>query len=94
MGRWTELFPWTPLGVLLTALAYAALEWLAYGQLDLVWLVIGYVGLGLTLLAPLLVLVAAVWLRLSTGERERERANANAPAEGSPLVLETETFLT
>lgn len=83
LGRWTELFPWTALGVLLTALAYAALEWLAYGELDLVWLVIGYVGLGLTLLAPLMVLVAALWLRLARPER--------APDAG-PLVLETGTF--
>jgi hypothetical protein len=86
IGRWTELFPWTPLGVLLTALAYAALEWLAYGQLDLVWLVVGYVGLGLTLLAPLLVLIAALWLRLSSG------AHDGGEHDGSPLVLETATF--
>lgn len=89
VGRWTELFPWTLLGVVLTALAYAALEWLAYGQLDLVWLVVGYVGLGLTLLAPLLVLIAAVWLRLSSSERAHGPV---APGDGSPLVLETETY--
>jgi hypothetical protein len=87
IGRWTELFPWTPLGVVLTALAYAALEWLAYGQLDLVWLVVGYVGLGLTLLAPLLVLVAAVWLRVSSPDRAHRQAQ-----QGAPLVLETATF--
>jgi hypothetical protein len=87
VGRWTELFPWTPLGVVLTALAYAALEWLAYGQLDLVWLVVGYVGLGLTLLAPLLVLVAAVWLRLSSPERAQRES-----LTGAPLMLETATY--
>ena len=88
VGRWAELFPWTPLGVVLTALAYAALEWLAYGQLDLVWLVVGYVGLGLTLLAPLVVLIAALWLRLSSGANEGDHPSVN----GSPLVLETATF--
>lgn len=87
VGRWTELFPWTPLGVLLTALAYAALEWLAYGQLDLVWLVVGYVGLGLTLVAPVVVLVAAVWLRFAGKDPAAHRKH-----EGAPLMLETETF--
>ncbi|MDD9933694.1 MAG: DUF58 domain-containing protein [Myxococcales bacterium] len=63
-SRLRELFPWTPLGVVLTAAAYAALEWFAYAELDLVWLVVGYVGLGLTLLSPITVLAAAVWLKL------------------------------
>lgn len=79
--RLYELFPWTPLGVLLTGGAYAALEYFARAQLDLVWLVIGYVGLGLTLVAPVAVLVAAVWLKL----------RGPAPHAGDALVLETGT---
>jgi hypothetical protein len=82
--RVSELFPWTALGVLVTALAYAALEWLAYEELDLVWLVVGYVGLGLTLLAPVLVLVAAVWLRVSSRSEPRLTTH--------PIVLETGTW--
>ena len=62
--RLWELFPWTPLGVLLTGGAYAALEVFARAQLDLVWLVVGYVGIGLTLLSPLAVVAVAAWLKL------------------------------
>jgi hypothetical protein len=76
-----ELFPWTPLGLSLTLLAYAALEFLAHAQLDLVWLVVGYVGLGLTLLSPLLVLLAAAWLKL--------RGPLPDAQLGEALVLET-----
>lgn len=86
-ARIAELFPWTALGVLVTGLAYAALEWLAYGQLDLVWLVVGYVGLGLTLLAPLLVLFAAVWLRVAG------RAQPHVDPPAGLLLLETGSFL-
>lgn len=64
LARLRELFPWTPLGVVLTAAAYAALEWFAYAQLDLVWLVVGYVGLCLTLVSPITVVMAAAWLKL------------------------------
>ena len=63
--RVIELFPWTPLGLVIAAAAYAALERLARAQLDLVWLVVAYGGLALVALAPLLVLPVAllVWLR-------------------------------
>lgn len=61
-----DLFPLTPLGVVLALGAYAALRAFAYAELDLVWLVTGYAALGLTLLALLCVLPAAlyVWLRV------------------------------
>ena len=62
--RIADLFPWRPLGVLLTVAAYAALEHLAYARLDLVWLVVGYVALALTCLSPLVVLVGASIIRL------------------------------
>lgn len=84
--RMAELFPWTPLGALLTGLAYAALEFFARAQLDLVWLVVGYVGLGLTLLSPLLVLLAAGWLKL------RRPLPHSGQAASDPLVLETGVF--
>ena len=79
-----ELFPWTPLGLSLTLLAYAALEFMARAQLDLVWLVVGYVGLGLTLLSPLLVLFAAGWLKLRARLPDTQQATS-----GQALVLET-----
>jgi hypothetical protein len=84
--RLAELFPWTPLGLLLTVLAYAALEFLAHAQLDLVWLVVGYVGLGLTLISPLLVLLAAGWLKL-----RGPLPDAHHASPGDTLVLETAT---
>jgi len=84
--RVLELFPWTPLGVLLTLLAYASLEFLAHAQLDLVWLMVGYVGLGLTLLSPLLVLLAAAWLKLHGPLPDLQHA------AGDGLVLETGTY--
>lgn len=77
--RVAEFFPWRPLGVVLTLAAYGALEYLAYARLDLVWLVVGYVALGLTLVCPLVTLVTAAWLRFR-GPRAPTRAG---------LVLET-----
>lgn len=77
--RLAEFFPWRPLGVVLTLAAYAALEYLAYARLDLVWLVVGYVALGLTLVCPLATFTTAVWLKLR-GPRAPMRR---------PLVLET-----
>jgi hypothetical protein len=61
-----DLFPLTPLGLVLAVGAYAALKVFAYAELDLVWLVTGYAALGLALLALLCVLPASlyVWLRL------------------------------
>jgi uncharacterized protein (DUF58 family) len=82
LGRVLAWFPWTPLGLLLTVGAYLALERFARAQLDLVWLVVAYVGLGLAALTPLSVLSAAAWLKL------RHRADALH----DPLVLETGTW--
>jgi hypothetical protein len=81
LRRAFELFPWTPLGALLTAGAYLAIEWMARAQLDLVWLVIGYVGLGLALLGPLAVLLSAAWFRWRSPQRQ----------PGEALTLETGT---
>lgn len=82
LRRWAELFPVTPLGLLLAAGAYAAVQLLAHAQLDLVWLVVGYVGLGLVLVSPLVVLVVAGWLKLR---------GPLAPAADA-LLLETGTW--
>ncbi|MDH5672114.1 MAG: DUF58 domain-containing protein [Myxococcales bacterium] len=68
--RLAEIFPWTPLGVVVSATAYAALELFAYAQLDRVWLVVGYAGLGLTLLSPAAVLASTLWLKLGHPVRQ------------------------
>jgi uncharacterized protein (DUF58 family) len=82
LRRLAELFPVTPLGLLLAVGAYAAVKLLAHAQLDLVWLVVGYVGLGLAALSPLVVLLVAGWLKL----------RGPLPHATDGLLLETGTF--
>ncbi|GAB4111088.1 MAG: hypothetical protein OHK0013_47060 [Sandaracinaceae bacterium] len=55
-----DLFPLTPLGLLVAVGAGAALRKVAFAQLDLVLLVVGYGGLGLVATALLFVVLAAV----------------------------------
>jgi hypothetical protein len=81
LRRAADWFPWTPLGLLLTAAAYAAIHEIALAQLDLVWLVIGYGGLGLCALCPAAVLLAATYVKL--------RGPLAAPTDA--LLLETGT---
>jgi hypothetical protein len=64
LRRFAELFPWTPLGLVIAAAAYAALERLARAQLDLVWLVVAYGGLALVALGPLVVIPTALLIAL------------------------------
>ena len=79
LRRALDLFPWTPLGVLLALGAFGAVRLLALQELDLVWLVVGYVGLGLALVSPLFVVLAAVWLKW-------RRSGSH---DGETLLLET-----
>jgi hypothetical protein len=72
LRRAADLFPITPLGVLLGIGAAAALHYLAYPELDLVWLVVGFAALGLLGVAVLAVVVAAIALKLAL----RPRAHA------------------
>jgi hypothetical protein len=60
LRRGLDLVPLTPLGVLVAAGATVALRAVAFAQLDLVLLVVGYGGLGLVASALLFVLAAAV----------------------------------
>jgi hypothetical protein len=55
----TGLFPLTPLGVLVAAGAFAAVRFLAYVELDLVFLVIGYGSLGVALASLLFSVLGA-----------------------------------
>lgn len=64
LQRAAELLPWTPLGLLIGVSTAAALRWLAFDQLDLVLLVVGYAGVGLFALSTLVVVLAAAWLLL------------------------------
>jgi len=81
LSRAVDLFPLTPLGVVLAIGAYTALKLFAYAELDLVWLVTGYVALGLTAVSVLCTLGAALYLWL------RVRARRRMPRES--LKLET-----
>jgi hypothetical protein len=79
LRRIGELFPWTPLGLVIAAAAYAALDRLARAQLDLVWLVVAYGGLALVALGPLAVLPVALFVQLK----------ARRIPPGHALLLET-----
>lgn len=65
--------------------AAASLRYLAYAELDLVWLVVGFAALGLVALAVLAVVVGAVWAKLAT----RVRVHAEVPRR----VMETGSSL-
>jgi len=77
--RVVDIFPFSPLGLFVAGAAAAALKWFAYGQLDLVLLVVGYVGLGLPILSMIFVVVGALWVRTRAG----------APRHPEPLRAET-----
>ncbi len=79
--RVADLFPATPLGLLVAATAYAARRFFGVEQLDLVLLVVGYAGLGLPVVAVVLVSLAALVLKL-----RRLRTTSDG---GGALRLET-----
>lgn len=66
LRRVADLFPITPLGLLVACGAGAALKWLAFPELDLVWLVVGFAALGLVAAALLAVLVGTVGIKIAT----------------------------
>lgn len=72
MRRIADYIPITPLGLLVGIGAGASLRWLAYPELDLVWLVVGYAALGLLAAAVLAVFVGALWAKLATRTRRHE----------------------
>ncbi len=80
--RAKELFPLTPLGVGLIALATLALKFIAYEELDLVLFVGGYGALALVALSFLAVGLSAIWRYFDL------RRVRNAPSPKS-LALET-----
>ncbi len=72
LRRVADWFPLTWLGGFVALGAWAALEWLAFPELDLVWLVVGFAALGLVAAALLAVLVGAVSLKIATRSGARE----------------------
>ena len=87
-----DIFPWTPLGLLLTLFAAYGLQHFAYAELDLVWLVLGYAVLCLLALCPLVVLPASIAVRLIANRATRPTSGEQQPAER--LVLETKHWRT
>jgi hypothetical protein len=67
--RIADYVPTTPLGLFCAVGAGAALKYLAYPELDLVWLVVGYAALGLIAASMLAVLIAALWMKIATRPR-------------------------
>jgi len=78
--RLFDLFPWTPLGLLIAGSSFGMLRFLAYAELDLVLLVVGYTSLVLTVVTALFVAVATLLLK------HRIRPNK----ESETVLLETE----
>src|SRR5262249_60848456 len=64
LRRIVDLWPWTPLGVLVVVVASTSLKYFAYGQLDMVLFILGYGALGLSLLSTILVLGATLGLKI------------------------------
>lgn len=60
LRRGRDLFPWRPLGLLSAGFAFVALHELAFVQLDLVFLVLGYGAIGLLGLCTLFVFLGVV----------------------------------
>ncbi|HEY8428242.1 MAG TPA: DUF58 domain-containing protein [Sandaracinaceae bacterium] len=83
LRRVADYVPITPLGLFVGLGAGAALKYLAYPELDLVWLVAGFAALGLLAVALLAVIVAAIWVKVATwprahGERVRKTTETGA----------------
>lgn len=69
--RW---FPWTPLGLLVTAGALLGLRELAHAEFDMVWLVTAHVVVALCVLSPLVVLLSGGLIALrGLGDEPQER---------------------
>ncbi|MBX3275747.1 MAG: DUF58 domain-containing protein [Sandaracinaceae bacterium] len=87
LRRVADLFPLTWLGILVALGAWAALERLAYAELDLVWLVVGFALLGLVGASLLSVTLTALALALTM--RRRRRGPAEPHAMDTRLVSAT-----
>ncbi len=82
--RLADLFPWTPLGLLVGAAATLGLVHFAYGELDLVLLVVGWGAVGLVAVAGLLVAAGALYLKLRTRPTPRDEALVAETGQRTP----------
>jgi len=78
LRRVADWFPLTWLGIFVLLGAWGALEWLAFPELDLVWLVVGFAAVGLVAAAVLSVLVGAVALKIATRSSRTEEPERTA----------------
>lgn len=89
-----DFFPWTPLGLLLAAGAALALQRWAYGELDLVALVLGYGALGLVVFAGAITLLATLGLatsgRRSMGKRRGSERRGSERRAFEALAFEAD----
>ena len=77
--RATDPFPVSLLGLLLAAVSWAALERYAFAEMDVVLLVVGWSGIGLVAISTVLVVLAALWIKIPRRHTRRD----------GPLVTET-----
>ena len=77
--RLTDPFPVSLLGLLVLGAAWLALERFAFAQMDVVLLVVGWSGVGLVALSTLMVIVAALVVKIPSRRIRRE----------GPLPIET-----
>jgi hypothetical protein len=78
--RLFDLFPWTPLGLLIAGASIGMLRFFGFAELDLVLLVVGYTSLVLTGVAALFVAVATLLLKYRIRPNEQSQT----------VLLETE----
>jgi hypothetical protein len=82
--RLVDLFPFTPLGIVTISAAGFALRRYGLGRVDLLYLVIGVVGLALAAICLLFSMLAALGLAIGLRRARRRRSEEGAP----PLRLE------
>ena len=83
--RVLDLVPLTPLGLFVGLGATAALYGLAFPQLDLVWLVVGFATLGLLAAALVAVVIGAVWLKIGTRRAPHQEVERRKMETGRAL---------
>lgn len=94
LRRIADWFPLTWLGIGVALGAWAALSYLAYAELDLVWLVVGYALLGLVAASLLSVIVGAITLKIVTRQRPGPEIEPHSmdTQRVNPTGFETPTF--
>ncbi|MEZ4338131.1 MAG: DUF58 domain-containing protein [Sandaracinaceae bacterium] len=94
MRRIADWFPLTWLGILVAIGAWAALEKIAYAELDLVWLVVGFALLGLVAASLLSVLIGALVIKITTRAKPHAEIEPHSmdTQRVNPTGFDTPTF--